>query len=180
MCWGYVLKDKLISLRASIALRSNKTPRYNPNLKVTHHIGIICDVIDESSIRDRLQVLVNKKKLPSNIEIICISNNSDADLSRIEASNCISYKKISIIGKIKNAALLHFIKSPFDYLVSLSLSKRPIEKFILAKSRAKCRVGIYDEEFLAYYDFMVKLNENSDTSIELRFEKIFNYLKLII
>lgn len=178
--WIYALKDKLLSLRASIALRNNKTPRSNPSLKVVRSIGIICDIADESIVNDNCKALLKDKNfLPIHTEVICIDNNNDTSTLSTTTSNCISYNDVSVTGKIKNSTIINFINSHFDYLVYMSRNRSSLAKFLLAKSKSRCRVGVYDEETIAFYDFMVKLNDTHDQNITTIFEKIFNYLRLI-
>jgi hypothetical protein len=173
------LKDRILSLRASMALRKNKTQRSSISLKEAKSIGILCDSIHETHIKDSWNVLAKNKDLITHAEFICIYDNRATTISSTIHPHCISYNDVSFTGNIKNSTITNFINHPFDYLIYLNLNTSPLTKLLLAKSKARCRVGIYDEKLAYYYDFMIKLNENTDQSIEIVFEKVFSYLNLI-
>lgn len=172
------LKDKMLSLRALIALKSNKIPRSNSRLKKIHSIGLICDTNDESLVKNKSQDFMNNK-FHCHIEIICIASNNGDVSSANSTCPSISYKDISWGGGIKNQNLVKFINEPFDYLVFLSSNNNPLARLILAKTKSKCRVSVYSQDLVDYCDFMVKLNQNTDKSIDIIIEKIFNYLGAI-
>ncbi len=56
-------------------------------------------------------------------------------------------KDISIIGGIKKEGIKNFLEQPFDFLISLDSSENINYRYILASSKATCKVGIETESY---------------------------------
>lgn len=63
---------------------------------------------------------------------------------------------VSFWGKITSANALKFADTPFDYLFYLDTEPNPLMVHILARSKARCRVGRQWEDGPAYFEFMVQ------------------------
>ncbi|NNF22089.1 MAG: hypothetical protein HKN67_09110 [Saprospiraceae bacterium] len=85
---------------------------------------------------------------------------------------------ISFWGINQNAEVEKFADEPFDYLLDLDVSSNPIIENILARSKAKCRVGIYKEGKGPFFELMIS-PKNSESSEEL-IRDIYHYTKSII
>ncbi len=70
---------------------------------------------------------------------------------------------ISLFGKIKSSVVEEFINKEFDYLYCVTVEP-DIDMFdqILARSKAKCRVGNYREDKSDLYEMMIRLNGDED------------------
>ena len=67
---------------------------------------------------------------------------------------------ISFWGKITSVNALKFADTPFDYLFYLDTEPNPLMVHILARSKAKCRVGRQWEDGPSYFEFMVLASAN--------------------
>lgn len=92
--------------------------------------------------------------------------------------NFISYGDINIWGKIKNEDALKFSEKKFDYLFNIDHIRNRIIENILARSKAKCRIGVYVENNDAFYELMVNSKDN-DSPREL-IQIMHHYAKKIV
>jgi hypothetical protein len=67
-----------------------------------------------------------------------------------------------IFGKLASESLSKFIEKPFDFLFLIDLIPNIYMNYILARSKAKCRVGKYFPEQANYFELMINLAENQN------------------
>lgn len=79
---------------------------------------------------------------------------------------------VSFWGNINSNNAIQFASAPFDFLFYLDLSPNPFILNLLAKSKAKCRVGRNWENGSAYLDFMIDSVANN----QALFETIHKYI----
>ena len=72
--------------------------------------------------------------------------------------------ELSNLGKLNSAAASKFMRTPLDYLFHLDFTLNEITQSILAKSKAKCRIGIHSEQGQDYYEMMIGINKNAGFS----------------
>lgn len=75
-------------------------------------------------------------------------------------------KDVSFLGSITSANAIQFADAPFDFLFYLDLSPNPMILNLLARSKAKCRVGRYWEQGSPYLDFMIESVSNNQALLE--------------
>lgn len=84
-------------------------------------------------------------------------------------------KDISGTGNIKKDNLSFFIKQPFDFLISLDTSENINYKYVLALSKAVCKVGFETEQYYDLLQLSLKMDESKPKSVA----NIVRYLKMI-
>jgi hypothetical protein len=82
----------------------------------------------------------------------------------------------SFLGKIIDAKLNEFISEPFPFLFHLGLQRNPFVEYVLAASASKCRIGYYVKGMEQYFDFMLKVNMETEP---LEWSKMLAYAKMI-
>ncbi|MBC6400872.1 MAG: hypothetical protein GDA42_06625 [Ekhidna sp.] len=84
-------------------------------------------------------------------------------------------KDISNIGVIKNDHISFFIRQTFDFLISLDSSQNINYKYILAISKASCKVGLETESYKDLLLMSIKQGkQKSESALSL-----VKYLKMI-
>ncbi|MEQ6168574.1 MULTISPECIES: hypothetical protein [unclassified Ekhidna] len=86
-----------------------------------------------------------------------------------------SKKDISPTGTIKKDNLDFFIKQSFDFLISLDTSQNQNYKYVLALSKAICKVGFETEQYNDLLQLSLKMDESKPKAIA----NIVRYLKMI-
>lgn len=75
-------------------------------------------------------------------------------------------KEVSFWGSITSPNAIQFAEAPFDFLFYLDQKPNPLLLHLLARSKAKCRVGQYWEEGSAYLDLMIESVNNTKSLLE--------------
>ena len=88
-------------------------------------------------------------------ELHVLYYNDENDISKGMDVKMLGKKDINWIGKFKPYGIKKFIKTEFDYLFCLNTSPfLPFEN-VVALSRAKCRIGIYNKRYKHSYELMI-------------------------
>lgn len=89
-----------------------------------------------------------------------------------------SKEQISATGVINSDKVERFIETDFDYLFCINkYSFLPFD-YILLRSRAKCRVGMYLEEKPDCFELMIK--PKPEDTFESLIDQLLKYLKALI
>ncbi len=86
-------------------------------------------------------------------------------------------KDISLLGEILNREVKRFAEFNFDYLFCTYNEPFPAFDMILQKSRAKCRVGIYNVENANNFELMIEKSTNND--LETTLNQLLYYVKVM-
>jgi len=82
-------------------------------------------------------------------------------------------KDISMSGNILSDELLYFCKQEYDFLLCLDTSSNKYIKYVLAKTQATHKIGLYDTNFEGILDMMIK------PTTESPIEELVKYAKMI-
>ena len=80
-------------------------------------------------------------------------------------------KDISFWGDLNAANALKFIDTPFDYLFCIDTESNPLILHVLARSKAHCRVGRFNDFENEYFEFMIEQNGTTEGLIKA----MYNY-----
>ncbi len=81
---------------------------------------------------------------------------------------------VSLLGKIQKEALRKFCDKPFDFLIVVDHAANALLKFIISKSNARQKVGLYQKDFEGILTMMVRPKDPKEGIKEL-----YHYLKMI-
>lgn len=84
-------------------------------------------------------------------------------------------KDISNTGTIKKDNLSFFINQTFDFLISLDTSGNINYKYVLALSKATCKVGFETEQYYDLLQLSLKMDETKPKAVA----NMVRYLKMI-
>ncbi len=171
-----MFKNKFLSLSTKLFLKKNKVSRTTTGYRMAKNIGIVFTVegLDKhKAIKAFVKELENEGK---NVEVMSYLGKGKDNYEFL--FNFISYSDINIWGKIKNEDALKFSEKKFDYLFNIDHIRNRIIENILARSKAKCRIGVYVENNDAFYELMVNSKDN-DNPREL-IQIMHHYAKKIV
>lgn len=75
-------------------------------------------------------------------------------------------QNVNVWGTITSDAVEKFTATPFDYLFCLDVNESPFMLHLLAKSKARCRVGKYAEKAKPYFEFMLEVKQDTASLID--------------
>ncbi len=152
---------------------AKKTLNYND----AEHIGILFFTRNENMHRfiNRFHEKIKADK--KNFTALTLDDDVRQNRYLFEYS-FFKMKEVGFFGKIKSEYVEQFVHQEFDYLFCVTI-EHDIDAFdqILARSKAKCRVGNYREDKSHLYELMIRLNPNDD--IDKLIEAMFSRTQAI-
>lgn len=169
-----MLSKILLPLRTSLALKTNDAIRISEGYRNAESVGVIFSYEDEKN-----RSLVNR--LLDRIESDGKEVNQIAYVPQAKKEDEFNFPNfingdMDFLGRVKNEKLIEFEKKPFDYLLNLDLQPNLIIENVLANSKAKCRVGKYNENKHTFYELMIDFKEGN---YEEFLVQIYHYIKSV-
>ena len=138
-------------------LKKNKTLRSNTTFKKSASVGILFTVEDRSK-HDAVKEVI--KKLEAEGKTVTVLAFLPEKKENFEfLFNYFTAKDVSFWGTLNSQDALTFSVTPFDFLYCLDEAPNPIVLNVLARSKAKCRIGKYQEENQPFFELMIE-NKN--------------------
>ncbi len=154
------IKEKLFNLYAIRALKKNDRRVENLGFKNADKIGIIYKY--NSDFQPNVISFIKKlKKYGKKVESICFIEEGQKDFNY--QCSAFSYKDISLLGTILDTSIEKFIDTAYDYLFYIDFNANCIIKYLIAKSKAKCKLGFYNQDFSPLLDLMVNFAVKKNT-----------------
>jgi hypothetical protein len=143
------LKTKTKSL-----LKRNKALRANLPYKQAKTVGLIF------SVEDKQKHFIIKefiKKLEHDGKIIQVLEFLPEKHENYEFKfDFFTEKDVNFWGNITSAHAIQFSDAPFDFLFYVDMIPNTLVLHLLARSKAKCRVGAYFDEGQNYLELMIE------------------------
>jgi hypothetical protein len=164
-----VIQERFLEIRTRALLRRNRTERTTVPYKTAKQIGVIWTVEDKIK-HDTIKGLIKKfEQDGKEVQVIeFLPKNKDNYEFRFDF---FTEDNLSFWGDINSAGALKFANSAFDYLFYLDATPNPLILNLLARSKAKCRVGRSWEEGHPYFELMI----DSASNINVMSETMYKY-----
>lgn len=163
------MKLKLLRIKTNSLLKKNRTVRTNLPYEQAKTVGIIFTVEDKQkhhAVKDFI------KRLETDGKHVQILEYLPEQRDNYEFKfDFFSVKDISFWGTLTSHSAIQFSEAPFDFLFYLDLSPNLMVMHVLARSKAKCRVGKFWEEGSLYLDFMIESVSNNQALLD----NMYNY-----
>ena len=144
----------LLKLHTNLSLRKNKSSRASMPYREADKVGIVFTVEDKNK-HNQIKELIRKLESDGkNVSVVCYLPR---DKQNYEFRfDFFTDKDLSFWGRITSETALKFCNTTFDYLFYLDTDPNPLILNLLARSKAKCRMGKYWEEGKPYFEFMLQ------------------------
>jgi hypothetical protein len=166
---------KFLQFNTKKSLRKNKVHRVTTDFIKSNKIGIIFSA-EGMQKHNAVKSLIKKLKEQGK-DVTVLSYLASGQQNHEFLFDIIGPNDINFWGLNKNEDALKFADETFDYLLDLDITRNLVIENILAKSRAKCRVGIYKEGMGSFFELMIS-PQNPESSEEL-INDIYHYTKSI-
>jgi len=164
-----VIKLNFLKIRTDSQLKNNKASRKNVPYRDAHQVGIIFTVEDKSK-HDTVKELI--KKLEADGKQVQVIEYLPEDKQNYEFRfNFFTQKDLSFFGKINAHEAKKFADTIFDFVFYLDSTPNPLIMYLLASSKAKCRVGPSWEDGHPYFELMIE----SKPDYKIMAETMFQY-----
>lgn len=158
-------------MRVKSWLKGNKGNRGTTKYSEAKNIGVIF-CINESSDLSKINSFIRRIK-EDNKEVNVLAYFPKKEEEYSYDYTHFTPKQISFWGNINADAVNKFTNQSFDYLFHLDENTPLVMKGILAQSKAKCRIGRYNEENAPFYELMINPEKND------YFTEIYNYTSIL-
>jgi hypothetical protein len=156
------MKLNLLKMKTSSFLKKNKAIRVSLPYKQALSIGVIFSVEDKSK-HDEIKDFV--KRLEQDGKQVVVMSFLPQNKDNYEFMyDFFTEKDLTFWGTLTSTAALKFADMPFDLLYYIDTSPNPYILNLLARSKAKCRVGKFWESGTPYFEMMIE-NKNGNHSL---------------
>ena len=158
------MKFKLLKYKTRAFLKKNKTLRHNEAYQKAVSFCVIFTVQDRQK-HDQIKSFIRKleqdgKKVKALAYLPPNQENYEFMF------DFFTYREISFWGNITATSALDFAETPFDYLIYLDTTPNDLILNLVAKSKAKCRIGKYWEHGGPYFEMMIECYGDAKALIE--------------
>lgn len=169
-----MIRNTLVAYKTRSELKKDNLTRASVSYESAQTFGILYTAEDLKK-HDEIKALVRKfEKDGKKVEILSFLPK---DVQNFEFRfSFFTDKDINLFGNFKSQEVLAFAEKPFDYLLYFDFESDPIMRLILAKSKARCRVGNFEEVNREFCDLMVAPQQPNYKS--LAFE-MYKYTKIL-
>ncbi len=163
--------------------RKHKRLRRSPsfqNLQKAVKVGILYSLTDEKSFTAVNSFIAELQKEHKSLQVIglCTTKATPAFYKINALHKILLPKDMNLFLQPKAAFIADFIQAPFDILLNLDLESHFALHYLAAICNAKMKVGI-PSDFSAYYDVLLKTDEEETQNAKAQIAMIKNYLSTI-
>jgi len=166
-----MFKFKFLKLRTTSALKNNKTLRASIPYVQAKNVGIIFSVEDKQKHDDIKEFVKSLEQDGKKVQVLEFLPKKKENYEFL--FDFFTIQDLSFWGNINSASAGKFCDAPFDYLFYIDKESNPLILNLLARSKARCRIGKFAELESLYYEMMI---EQEGTTRGL-IESIYKYTK---
>jgi len=163
------MKIKFLKIRTKNQLKRNRTVRTSTAYNRAGTVGILFSVEDKKKHDDIKELIHKLEHDGKKVQVLEFLPQKKENYEFM--FDFFTLKDISFWGKIESEKTLKFADSPFDFLFCIDISPSPMMHYLLARSKAKCRVGKFQEGEEPFFEFMI----NSNNQVRGLIDGIYKY-----
>jgi hypothetical protein len=163
-----MFKMNFLKMRTESALKKNKSLRASIPYKQAQSVGIIFSVEDKQKhvdIKEFIQLLEQDGKKVQVLEYLPQKKENYEFLF-----DFFSIQDLNLWGNLNSEKAIKFSDTPFDYLYCVDKESNPLVLNLMARSKARCRVGRYHETESPYFEMMIEQNGTTKGLIETMYK----------
>lgn len=163
----------LLKFRTRSYLKRNKSLRSSLPYRQAATIGILFTVEDKFKHESVKEFI---KKLEQDGKTVTVITFLPSDKQSYEFKfDFFTTKDISFWGSNTSPQAIKFADMPFDYVFYLDTEPNPLILNLLARSKAKCRVGKHFENGEPFFELMIGTSKKPEGLME----EMLNYTSLL-
>ncbi len=166
-----MFKNKFLHYRTSSALKKNDSLRTSLPYHQAKSIGILFSVEDKQkhdAVKEFIKQLQHDGKKVMVLEYLPKQKDNYEFLF-----DFFTIKDLTFWGKIESPDADKFIETPFDYLYCIDNDSNPLILHVLARSKARCRIGKFTQQYNSFFELMIEQNG----SVKNLIENMYRYTK---
>ncbi|SKC85610.1 DUF6913 domain-containing protein [Ohtaekwangia koreensis] len=158
------MRLNFLKFKTNAILKKNKASRANVGYKQAKTVGIIFTVEDKQK-----HYIVKEfiKKLELDEKHVQVLEYLPAKHDNYEFKfDFFTEKDLTFWGNITSSSAQQFAQAPFDFLFYIDLTPNVLVLHLLAKSKAKCRVGKFFDQGQLYLELMIESVANTQALVD--------------
>jgi hypothetical protein len=163
------MKLSLLKYKTKSYLKRNQSLRTNLPWQQGVNVGIIFTVEDKQKhdlIKEFIKKLEHDGKRVSAISFLPKKKENYEFLF-----DFFTDEDLSFWGNINSASASSFASKPFDFLFYADTRPNALIMNIIAKSKAKCRIGKYEPDSESYFELMIE----SGMNLQMLLDSMYKY-----
>ena len=166
-----MISNRLLQFSTRKAIQKNDALRVSIPYKQARSVGVLFSVEDKQkhdAVKAFIKQLETDGKAVKVLEYLPVAKENYEFLF-----DFFTIKDLSFWGNIKSTDAEKFINMPFDYLYCIDRAHNPLILHLLARSKARCRVGHFGENGHTYFELMIQ----QDGTIQSLIDSMYKYTK---
>jgi hypothetical protein len=162
------MKFTFLKIKTESYLKKNKALRGSLPYKQAMNMGVIFSVEDKTKhdeIKDFIRHLEQDGK---QVKVVCfLPKNKDNYEFMFDF---FTDKDLSFWGNIMSPAATAFADTAFDFLYYPDTAPNPLILNLIARSKAKCRVGRFWDRGQAFFEMMIENNNGTRSLLDTMYQ----------
>ena len=158
------MKLKFLEYKTKSYLKSNTSLRTSLPYQQSKNIGIIFTVEDKRK-HDEIKEFVRRLELEGKVVTVLSFLPKNKDNYEF-LFDFFTDKELNFWGSITSGTATRFADTAFDFLFYVDVIPNPFILNIIARSKARCRVGRYFDQGEPYFEFMIQIHEDTKSLID--------------
>jgi hypothetical protein len=158
------MKLSFLKLKTNSYLKHNKAVRVSLPYTQAKNIGIIFSVEDKikhDEVKDFIRHLEQDGK---QVKVVCfLPKNKDNYEFMFDY---FTDKDFSFWGNVTSSITVNFAETPFDFLFYVDTTPNPLILNLVARSKARCRVGKFWDHGQRFFELMIESRNGTRSLIE--------------
>ncbi len=159
-----MFKMNFLKMRTNSALKKNRAMRTSIPYKQAQSIGIIFTVEDKQKHHDIKEFVHRLEQEGKKVQVLEFLPEKKENHEFL--FDFFTIKDFSYWGKLQSDKAVKFAETPFDFLFYFDNQANPLVLDVLARSKARCRVGKYSETDRPFFELMIEQNGTTNGLIE--------------
>jgi hypothetical protein len=163
-----MFKMNFLKMRTESALKKNKSLRASIPYQQAKNVGIIFSVEDKQKhvdIKEFIRLLEQDGKKVHVLEYLPLKKENYEFMF-----DFFTIQDLNFWGNLNSDKAVQFSDIPFDYLFCIDRESNPLVLSLLARSKARCRVGRFHETDSRYFEMMIEQNGTTKGLIETMYK----------
>jgi iron uptake system EfeUOB component EfeO/EfeM len=167
-----MFKTKIISNKTEKILKEKQ----KCSLQVSKNISTVGILVNEKSVFDFEMLKDLQRQIAAGSKNFFVMTCKESNESYNEFRGVIfNEKEVSWNGKLQSSEVVDFLNNPFDMLIDYTQANSLSKKYLVAKSKAKFKVGFANIDD-RLYDLMFSVTENDIESFN---KELIKYLIIL-
>ncbi|MEO1054283.1 MAG: hypothetical protein AAFX87_26840 [Bacteroidota bacterium] len=168
--------SKIVNLTNNQLVKKDKIKRGSLAFASAELMGILFTADDRGKHQEVKRLIKNLEEDGKKVEVLSFVPKKKENLDFV--FDYFTDKDVSFLGKFTAEQVVKFVNRPFDFLYCIDMTTHPLTEKIMAMSKAKCRVGKYNEGKSKFFEMM--MGSGNISSYHTLVDEMYRYTKVLI